>query len=674
MALRPEDRLTSLKNEIYDLEHRTYVLEYPPPDARKLPELLRALEALEADQGGPAPDSPSLRRGCPPRNAFAWGAHDATWSDPPAVQSVAELKAFHARLPTDGPDSLDNTFVASATMPGVDVALTYEEGVLRQAILRGDGHRGEDVTDNVRTIRSVPLRLKVPGSQTESRVTKVTGQSSGPSTATPVPPFPARLQVRVTVILRNVDQTALDRRRVDCGDPPYVLPQGAAMSSIRRLDSTVTASRRLRAFAVGCAIPPPGFDSYWQVLSALKSWGFAVQAITWRCRGLQEILDFVAALQQQAPTYEYPLEGGLLVANRFTSTEAPVEARLTFPPPGRPALVNRVYFAVGRGGAILPVALVAKAPEHEAPVPERAPVPAFDGYRPLPVGPGDRIRVRPGPVAPVMTVESGPSEARLLLSECPACGAAVDVPVDEPFVRCVNLYCTGRARARLLHLVGPRGLRLSELTVKAVDRLLAELGSVDVPAFFSLEADRIDVLSPGVGAKVSKAIADARRMPLWRFLYLSAIPHVSEHEARLVGRRVRSAERFESLQPEDIDRIEGLSPEAARGLENWMRNEGQLAFTRARQAGITLLGDDEAFSAPFLGKTVVVAGELQGGAVFIADEIERRGGLIQARVGRDTDLLVTGRSAQKVCDTAVMYGVPILGEAEVSEVLRRTGC
>ena len=669
MVSRSEDRLSALKLQISDLEHRIHVLEFPPADAAKLPELLRSLAALEKESGGPTPDSPTLRRGVAAGTHFSWGAHDSVWTDPPPVQSVAELKAFHAQLPP-GPD---NTFVAAATLQGVDIAVTYEDGVLRQAILRGDGRQGEDVTDNVRTIRSLPLRLREPGSVTESRVTKVTGNAFGPSTATPVPPYPSRLQVRLTIVLRFVDQTALDRRRLDAGDPPYVLPRGAVMSSLRRLDSRVTAARRLRAFASGCATLPPGIDSQWQLLSALKSWGFAVQPITWRCRGLQEILDFVAALQQQAPTYEYPLEGGLLVANRIGAQQAPMRAHLTFPAPGRPAVANRVYHAVGRGGAILPVALLSAGPGRDYPVPERAPIPAGDGHRVLGVSEGRSIRVRPGPVAPMVTLEASSDDGLAALRSCPACKSPLVVPPDEPFSRCVNLNCTGRARARLLHLVGPRGLKLPEINVKAVERLLAEYGPIEVPELFALDEARVERFAPGAGAAVVKSLDAARTMPLWRYLYLFAIPHFSEHEARLLTHHVRTVERFEALRPSEALLVEGLSPEAARSFAQWLEQQGNRIVARARQVGLTLLGDAEAFSAPFLGKTVVVAGALEWGAAQVADEIERRGGIIQARVGRDTDLLVIGKSAQDVFDTAAMYGVPVLDEASVNAVLRQTG-
>ena len=162
-------------------------------------------------------------------------------------------------------------------------------------------------------------------------------------------------------------------------------------------------------------------------------------------------------------------------------------------------------------------------------------------------------------------------------------------------------------------------------------------------------------------------------MPLWRFVYLSAVPGVCEHDARKIVRHVRTTDRLERLTPAEAGRIPGLGPEAAAGLAGWLSGAGRGATVRAKQAGLTLLGDDEVFSAPFLDKTVVVAGQLEPGAAQIADEIERRGGIIQPRVGRNTDLVVVGKAAQKTFDTAAMYGVLVLDEESVADLLRQTG-
>lgn len=667
-----EDRVTALEHRIADLEHRIHVLEHPMRPKRELDGAMAELRALHAAGAPLPPTSPLWRDGGPPRGDFETARHRSEWPDPPAVQSVPDLKQMHAAVAAR---ESDPTYVASATMPGVEVVITYVNGQLARAVLRGDGVEGDDVTDNVRAVPSVPLKLRPAGSITESRVTKLTRQALGPATLSPVPPFPPELHIRVTFAIRTLDLVALDRRRVDAGEPPYVEPRAATFGSLRRLDPRITATRRLKAFAIGCDAPPPGIDSEWQLLGALKSWGFSVLPVTWRCKGLQEVLDFVAALQQIAPTFEYPLEGGSLVVNRLAFGSEPEDppraVKLVFPAPGRSALVKKTYHAVGRGGCLLPVALLEKDPATNLPVPERAPVPPRDGADGLRLAPGTKVKVRPGSVAPVVAVD-GPGEAAPHPRQCPACGTALHAASDEPFRVCVNSDCVGRARGRLLHVAGPRGLGLESLDVKLVDRLIGEHGLREGIELFELDPAKVEALSPGSGERFAAEMRAARRMPLWRLLYLVAIPHVSEHAARVIAHHVVDLDRLERLSPREALEVPNLPAESAIGLSRWLESDGPRTFTRVRAIGLELVDAKEAFCAPFLGQNVVLAGKLARGAAHAGDEIERRGGLLHANVGRLTDLLVHGEGGEREFDTAAMYRVPVVDERAFEHLLARS--
>lgn len=675
MASRAEERAGELRAQIADHEHRTFVLEHPAIDDRVLTHLVAELRRLEAEEPERPLDSATRRDPVGARSAFVRVAHRRRWESLPVVQSVAELKAFHARvLSVEGGDA---TYVASATMPGVEVVLTYERGLLARAVLKGDGFEGDDVTDNVCTLPSVPLKLRPPGTITESRATKLIKQALGPATLSPVPPFPDTLEVHAVIAMRATDLTALDRRRVDAGDPPYILPRGAVLGSVRRLDPAVTATRPLKLFALGADEPPPGVDTSWQLLGALKSWGFSVLPVTWRCKGLQEVLDFVAALQQIAPKFEFPLEAAVLQINklgfgvRAAEREVPQKVRLVFPTPGRPALAAKVYHAVGRGGALLPVVQIQRAPEHKLPVPERAPIPTETGDTILGMKVGARLRVRPGSVAPIVNLEDEDEETAPP-PKCPACGGALDSGIDVPFSECTNAICPGRVRARLLHLIGPRGLRLKSVSLRLVERLQAELSIKDVADLFALDPSHLDHIAPGEGARFEDELARARKMPLWRFLYLLGIPHVSEHAARLIAHHVCEVARLEALEPAECSRIPGLEPDAAAGLAAWLASTARADIVRVREAGVELVGGGRSFPAPFLGQRVVVAGDFELGAVHIIDEIERRGGTVQSSVGRRTDLVIVGQKAAREFDQAAMYGVPVVYEPSIKALFADT--
>jgi hypothetical protein len=409
------------------------VLEYPLIGKRRYLEMRQELAALEDDIGGPLPpDSATHRLGHTKQLSIKTVSHTAPWVSPPSLRSPAELRRYHEGVVAREGQGV--AYVGGARLTGVEVGLRYVGGILEQAVSRGHGGKGEDLTVNIRTIGSVPLALRPPGSITESRVTRLTKQALGPSTTTPVPPFPESLIVRGIVTARLADLAALDRRRIDAGDAPYVDPLAAVETSLRQLDGRVTSSRPLRFFAHGVAQPQEGLDSTWQLLGALKSWGFRVVPLAWRCVGFDEVLDFVSALQQAKPGFEYPLEGGMLSIGRIAEEEgAPRSVLLSFASLGKKTTVASVYRAVGRGGGVSPVALLDRDKDPDGALPEGAPIPAMTGGRVLPLEAGAAVRVLSGAVAPHVVAESF-GETKPSLGEQPAVSScqAITVTAEDP--------------------------------------------------------------------------------------------------------------------------------------------------------------------------------------------------------------------------------------------------
>lgn len=661
--------LEELRSHLRDLEHRAEVLEYPSVTDAEWEALITALIARELDSGAPPLDSPALRRLHTVQTQLEPTSHSAPWPAHDAVHSVAELRNHHrGHARADG----DVVYVASATVPGVDVALRYEEGVLTRAVSRGDGLSGADVTANIRTLPTIPLRLRPAGSTTESRATKPSQQGLGPSTLTPTPAFPSAFEVKVRVSLRTTDLVALDRRRVDAGEPPFVLATGAVQDSLQSLDPRVPASRRLRAFAVDT--DAGNLESQWQLLGALKSWGFAIVPLTWRCKGLQEVLDFVNSLQQVAPTFDYPLEGGTLTVNRPSPSGnggAPRTIKLVFPPGGRGGVVLKTYQAVGRTGAVLPVVQLGRSADPSLPLPERAPVPAVENGL-LVLQEGTSVRVRPGGVAPIVTTTNGQGRSPPADRVCASCGEppAPRGP-DRLFRACSASHCPGRARALLVHLVGPRGLKIGSLGVKTIDRLLTEHGPLDLPGLLSLDPEVIERWAPGQGSNFAREQARHRTLPLWKVLHLAGIPYLGEHGARAIAQQAFSAGRLVELGAE-VRRLRQADPEALDALADWLGGPGPIFLEAVRRARVEILDARATFPAPFLDRTVVVDGRFDTGAVQVADEVERRGGRLQSRVGRTTDLVILGDHADRTRNMAAMYGVPVLDEAAYQRLERST--
>lgn len=647
----------ALRQRLRGLEHRAEVLEYPAVGEDERRQMLEHLLALERRAGWIPEDSPTQRL-LPAAPVGARRRHASAWVDDHALHGVNELRAHHQEWAERSEGEI--SYVATGTVRGMEVALRYEQGRLVSATTRGDGEHGLDVTERIRALPTVPLRLFPAGSKTESRATKPSTQGLGPSTLTPTPPFPAVMTVRATVTLRVPDLVALDRRRIDAGEPPFVHADGAVEARLlgAGLDPT-----DLRVYASE-VLELEGIDSRWQMIGALKSWGFAVIPLTWRCRGFQEVIDFVNALQQVAGSFELPLEGGRLAVNRLVPTEGapPAVARLVFPPGGRPARVVKVYEAVGRTGAVLPVAQLAKEPEERQSVPDRAPLPVVAGGL-LAVEPGDSVRVRPGGVAPVIGTLDGRGRPRPEGKACPHCAEdAASSAAGLPFVVCRAERCPGRERALLLHLVGPRGLQLPMVGPRLVDLLLSEHGALDLPALLGLSAEAIERHAPGQGDTFARQIARHRALPLWKAVQLAAVPGVGEHAARAVAHQAFTVGRFVELQPPELEAMEGLGRGGREGLAEWIPTRAREFFDRLSAVGATFVDGTRSFPAPLLGKRVVVDGRFEVGGAHVVDEVERRGGRVQPRVGRTTDLAVLGARSDKTRNAAAMYGVPVLDE------------
>ena len=672
-----QDRARSLRDDLAYHEHRYHVLESPTISTRRYQEMRAELAELERGQTVPVtPDSASLRVASPRREALMRAMHGRAWSDPPQIRTPQELRAYHDAIhATDGRTPV---CVGSGAITGAEVALTYVEGCLRSAVLRGDGHEGEDVTANLRTIGSVPLKLRPPGTRTDTRVSKIVQQVMGPSTATPVPPFATEMVVRGTVSMRSLDLVALDRRRIDAGEPPYMSPAAAILASIRTLDSRVTASRRLHFFAQDTAELMPDVNTHWQLLGSLKSWGFAVTPLTWRCEGFEEILAFVNALQGEKPNFHYPLQGGLLTMDRFgilqSADPPPRTVRLAFVTMGQRAIVKSVYRAVGRSGAVLPVALLSPG-EGETQVPDGAPIPAVNGSSFVALAEGTPVRILAGGAAPLIELDGTVPQAESeVAAACPSCRAPLRKPADQPVSYCDNLACRGRNRSRLLHLTGQRGLELRSFTARVAEALFPDR-PFTLADLFSLDPSAVEQVAPGTGETFRAEIDAARGLPLWRVLYLSSIPDVSERAARALAAALLDFDGLAQLARTGATRdFEGVPPEALDGLMVWLAGPGPADLDALRTAGVTIVSDDDVFSAPFLGQHVALAGRFESGSPDQAvDDIERRGGTIEPRVSRRTDLLIAGREADAELVAAETYNIPVVHEAGFSGVVRLLG-
>lgn len=661
-----------LRDELAYHEHRAKVLESPLISAGRFRSMYEALRRLEAAGADSREDALTRRAPGPAAARLERSEVPGRW---PSVLEIGSERGLREHYEDGGGREPGRAWarglVGSAWLLGAELVLDYRDGLLERAVAPRPGlaEGGLDVTANARTLGSIPLRLRRAGTTTESRITRLTRQALGPSTLTPVPAAPARLLVRGVVSMRIMELHALDRRRVDAGEPPYLEPAAAISASLLTPEAELTATRPLVFFAEDLSWDTDGLETHWQALGALKAWGFGVGALHFRASGLAEVLDFVRALKEERPAYAYPVEGGWLADNQrggLGEAEPPPRVRLAFQTRGHEARVQRVYHAVGRTGLVFPISVLERA----GAAAETVPVPACANDGPPVPAEDQTVRVIAGAIAPRIVL--GP-ETRLMghPEACPACATPLLLAEHGYFVRCPEPTCPGRRRARLLHLCGPRGLGLASFDVGVVDALLAAGRSVELLDLLSLAPAELEAVAPGRGAIFEEERRRLTRLPLWRVLYLQGLEGVGERVARLVASMAGSVRGLWALEGLGF-RPELVEPRPWRALLAWLGSSAPELFQGLEVRGVTVTGEAEDFAAPLAGKRVLVLGQVDGFAPGqLVELLERRGAILEARPSRSTTFFVRGAGAsEEAISLALHYGAPEVPEAALRAVLQ----
>ncbi len=621
------------------------------------------------------PDSPSLRIGAPPVEAFGKVRHtvpmltlDNAYSDEEVAEFVARIRRFLGM----GPDEpLD--FVAEPKIDGLSCSLRYEHGILVRGATRGDGFEGEDVTANVRTIRDIPQRLLVDDP-------------------------PPLLEVRGEVYMERADFEALNARRAQAGEPLFANPRNAAAGSLRQLDSKITASRRLRFLPHGWGeADPPIRGSYFDFLQSLGRLGFRTNPLVARCRDVAELVAYQHRLEARRFELAYDIDGVVDKVDRIDLQErlgfvgrAPRWAVAhKFPARRATTRIRAITVQVGRTGAMTPVAELEPVTVGGVVV-RRATLHNEDYIAERDIRVGDTVIVeRAGDVIPQVVAvvpEARPAgSAPFRFPErCPACGAAAVREPGEAIWRCTGgLVCPAQVEARLEHLVSRAAFDIEGLGKKQIPQLLAA-GLVREPVdLFTLPRDparlaRLRELDGWGERKVDnlcRAIEARRRLPLDRLLFGLGIRFVGEVTARLLARHFHdwghfraALDRLVAGDPatrEDLLAIDGIGPVVVDQLRAFW------AEPKNREAALHLVAELEvlpveaprAASSPLAGKTVVFTGTLTRMTRAEAKaRAEALGAKVAGSVSRATDLVVAGAEAGSKLAKARELGVEVIDE------------
>jgi len=656
-------RIEELRRLIEHHSYRYYVLDAPEISDAAYDRLVRELQALEARfPEFVTPESPTQRVGAPPAAAFAAVRHRQPMLSLDNAFDQEELQAW-ARRVERALGAQPVAYVCELKIDGAAVNLTYEDGRFVRGATRGDGVQGEDVTPNLRTIRSLPLRLRA------ARV-------------------PALLEVRGEVYLPTKAFEAINREREAAGAPPFANPRNAASGSLRQLDPRVTAARPLDLFVYGTgAVEGLAFAAHDETLAWLREAGFKVNPHTRVCRSLDEVSAYVAHWTQRREALPYETDGVVVKVNGLrqqaelgATSHAPRWAiAYKFPAEQAVTRVRDIRVYVGRTGALTPVAELEPVRVSGVTV-TSATLHNEDEVRRKDVRIGDAVVVqRAGEVIPeVVRVlperRTGGERRWTMPSTCPACGATVVRPEGEVVARCINAACPAQVLGRLIHFCSRDAMNIDRVGPKLLQQLLDRELITGPDDLYRLRKEQLVALER-MGEKSAQNVLDSiegsKRTTLARFLYALGIRHVGGHVAELLAAHFRDIRALMEAGFEEIRDVEGVGPTIAESVTMFFRQPQNVRLVRALlQLGVQPAAPARARGGPLAGKQVVITGTLSRFTRSQAEQLVReRGGTVGSTVSRKTDILVVGQDPGAKLEKARKLNVRTLTEAEFLALL-----
>ena len=649
-AVDPAARVLELREEIRRHEHAYYVLDQPEVSDAEYDALFLELRRIEEDR--PAlvtPDSPTQRVGGEASEQFAKVRHRSPMLSLQNAFDEGEIRAFDKRVRAAIADQV--TYCAELKIDGLAISLTYERGRLQRAATRGDGTVGEDVTANIRTIRSVPL------------------------TITPLKGLPDLFEVRGEVYFPIAAFEKLNREVEASGRPRYVNPRNTAAGSVRQIDPNVTASRDLQTFMY--TLDPGGpARSQWEVLGGLEKMGFRVNKHRRRLGSIDEVIEYHAEWQRRRHELEHEIDGIVVKVDGFAQQlELGFVARsprwaiaFKYAPEEAETDVEEIACYVGRTGVLTPVAHVKPVVvggvtirnitmHNEAQVNEKG------------VYVGARVIIhRAGDVIPEIVSVKEPKPGWKMPATCPVCGG--EVVREEPYIahRCINPFCGAQRLERLRHFASRGALNIDGLGYATIDQLIKREWVEDPSDLYRITKDQavqLDGFAEKSAQNLVDRLAESRRPQLGRFLYALGIPQVGEATADLLAADFGTIENLRAATEEDLMRVEGVGPNMAREVHLYFDGHGGELVSKLLAAGVKPQAVEAPGEGPLTGKTFVFTGTLETMSRPDAEALVRKlGGKAASAVGSKTDYVVAGPGAGSKLERAQKLNVAILDEEQ----------
>lgn len=652
-----------LREEIRRHEELYYVYDSPEISDREYDELFESLKKLEEENPELlTPDSPTQRVGGRPAEGFPEVVHTLPMLSLDNSYNIDELVAFDERCRRLA-DNRTLDYVAELKIDGLSLSLQYEAQVLRRGVTRGDGRIGEEVTQNAKTIRSIPLRLN-------SKAAKIGDD----------------LEVRGEVFIPRVVFERTNAEREEQGASRFANPRNAAAGAIRQLDSRLVAKRRLDMFAydllVGGRKP---FPTHWESLSWLEKAGFRVNAHRALCHTIDAVIKFANEKESLRDELDYEIDGLVVKVNstalqdEFGTTHKAPRWAIAYKYPARQAStkVLSISVQVGRTGALTPVANLEPVVLAGTTV-ARATLHNEDEIKRLGLKIGDWVMIeKSGEIIPkVLSVikakRTGSEKNFRPPTHCPECGGEISRPEGEVVSRCVAADCPAQLKGRLIHFASRRAMRIEGLGYSLVEQLVETKLVRDVGDLYSLTLEQVSAL-PRMAKKSAtnllNQIETSKNRGLSNLLYALGIRHVGERTAGILARHFLSLERLTAASVEELDNIPEIGLTVAESVRDWFDDNGNVELCeRVRAAGVNTeeaKSEGKTSDGRYAGKQFVLTGKLTD---FTRDEarslIEASGGRVNSSVSKKTDYVIAGEDAGSKLEKAEELGLAIVDEAE----------
>lgn len=658
-----EQEIKELREKIRYHEYRYYVLDSPEISDAEFDDLMRRLEKLEEEHPEfITPDSPTQRVGGEPLEGFRKVEHSTPMLSLGNAFNPGELKEFANRIyRLAGTDQI--TFVVEHKIDGLSAILTYEEGRLVLGATRGNGVVGEDVTENIRTIRAVPLKLRKD----------------------------VNLEVRGEVYISKKDFEHLNERRLDKGEEPFANPRNAAAGSVRQLDPQIAASRSLSLIAYDLVHYGEGnINSHLEALELLQELGFKVN---WhqRCSSIEEVISYCQEWTEKREELPFEIDGLVIKVNDLglreklgSTAKSPRWAiAYKFPAQQKTTTIKDIIISVGRTGALTPTAIL--EPVHIAgSTVSRATLHNEDEIRRKDIKIGDQVLVqKAGDVIPevvkVIKDKRDGDETEFSMPDfCPVCGGEVVREEGEAVSRCTNVTgCPAQKREGILHFVSRNAMNIDGVGPALIDQLL-EKGLIEDYAdlYYLKKEDLIPLerMAEKSAENALKAIEGSKNRPLHNLFFALGIRHVGAGVARVLARVYHSVDELEEANLEELTEIDEIGPIIAESIVNFFKAEhNRKVIEKLKKAGVKLAGEGQSKGKVIKeleGKKFVFTGGLVNLTRNEAKELVLSvGGDVSSSVSKKTDYVVVGEDPGSKYDKARELGVTILSEVEFLKLL-----